>query len=95
MSLAVASLGLCSEAGEVASLVKKWQGQGAVFRREDVLVEAGDALYYVALLADLLDCSLEDLMKANISKLARRYPDGYVSDLARHGYTASTDVADF
>ena len=34
-------------------------------------------LWYVALMADLMNVPLEYVMQANIEKLERRYPDGF------------------
>ena len=70
------TLGLCSEAGEVADKVKKvlrdrgGQFDGSV--REDLLLELGDVLWYAAQLATELELSLETIAQANLAKLASR-----------------------
>ena len=39
--------------------------------------ELGDVLWYVTLMAELMNVPLEYIMQANIEKLERRYPDGF------------------
>jgi len=70
------TLGLCGEAGEVADKVKKvLRDQGGRFDdavRDDLRLELGDVLWYVAQLATELDLDLEDIAAANLEKLASR-----------------------
>jgi NTP pyrophosphatase (non-canonical NTP hydrolase) len=70
------TLGLCGEAGEVADKVKKvLRDQGGVFDeriREDLRLELGDVLWYVAQIATELDLRLEDIAAANLAKLSSR-----------------------
>ena len=70
------TLGLCGEAGEVADKVKKvlrdHDGQFDTQVRDDLLLELGDVLWYVAQLATELDLSLEAIAEANLAKLASR-----------------------
>lgn len=75
-----AALGLAGEAGEVADEVKKCMYQGYPWQPSKIIEELGDVLWYVALMADLMNVPLEYVMQANIEKLERRYPDGFSSE---------------
>lgn len=75
-----AALGIAGEAGEVADEVKKCMYQGHPWQPSKIIEELGDVLWYVALMADLMNVPLEYVMQANIEKLERRYPDGFSED---------------
>ena len=47
--------------------------------RGDITKELGDVLWYVAVLADYLDLSLDDIVTANLAKLASRQGRGVLS----------------
>jgi len=70
------TLGLCGEAGEVADKVKKVvrdrDGQFDAAVRDDLLLELGDVLWYVAQLASELELDLEAVAEANLAKLSSR-----------------------
>lgn len=71
------SLGLASEAGEVAGKVDKCirKNHNTDFtdeQKEAIALELGDVLWYAAGLADELGYQLSDVMKMNIEKLASR-----------------------
>jgi len=70
------ALGLASEAGEVAGKVKKvLRDNGGFFEKDkslEIIKELGDTLWYVAVLARDLGFTLEDVAKANITKLFDR-----------------------
>jgi NTP pyrophosphatase (non-canonical NTP hydrolase) len=67
---------LCGEAGEVADKVKKVlrdrEGRFDDAVRDDLRLELGDVLWYVAQLATELELDLEDIAAANLEKLASR-----------------------
>ena len=67
------SLGLVSEAGEVAGKVKKLIRDGT---ESDVASEVGDVLWYCAMLATELNVSLGKLMENNLDKLYNRKKRG-------------------
>lgn len=82
-------LGLASEAGEVAGVLKKVirdspllaaasEEQRAAALRPVLEKELGDVLWYVANLARLLGLSLEDVIKENIEKVQDRTQRGVV-----------------
>ena len=71
------SLGLSGEAGEIAEKVKKWirdEGGWVITegRRDAILKELGDPLWYIAALADDLGYTLQDVVDANVAKLTSR-----------------------
>ena len=65
-------LGLNGEAGEVAESVKKSMRKDLPWDVEDLKLELGDVLWYVAATADDLGLTLEEIARANIIKLAER-----------------------
>ena len=69
------SLGLVSEAGEVAGKVKKALRDGT-FDAEAVADELGDCLWYIAQMATELDFYLSDIAKHNLEKLKDRKERG-------------------
>ena len=77
-------MGLCGESGEAIDIVKKWLAQGHELDREHLAKELGDICWYLAETATALDLNLEDIMAANISKLQKRYPDGFDSQRSIH-----------
>lgn len=70
-------MGLCGEAGEAIDIVKKWMAQGHELDKAHLAKELGDIAWYLAEAATALDLSLEDVLKANIDKLKKRYPEGF------------------
>ena len=69
------SLGLASEAGEVAGKVKKRIRDNSPYIAETA-DELGDVLWYVARLADELGYSLDSIATENIEKLTSRAQRG-------------------
>lgn len=77
-------LGLCGETGEIADVYKKYLYQGHEFDREHMAEELGDVCWYVAELATGLGVTLEEVMRRNIEKLRKRYPDGFDAERSMH-----------
>lgn len=70
-------LGLAGEAAEVANKAKKLHRDGdSPEKREAMAMELGDVMWYVAVLAHQLGYELDDLVQANILKLAERQKNG-------------------
>ncbi len=79
-----AVMGLMGEVGEMASdLEKAIHYNTEDLNEANLKAEVGDALWYLALLADALGTSLDVLMKMNIEKLAKRYPEKFDEELSK------------
>lgn len=78
--LVYTTLGLASEAGEIAGKVKKAiRDEGGVIspdRREALAYEIGDVLWYCARLAAELGLDLNDIGAMNLAKLNARKAQG-------------------
>lgn len=83
------ALQLAAEAGEVAGKIAKlnrdtgiaftdMHGIGASAHSE-IVKEIGDVLWYVAVLADLLECDLSEVADRNLLKLADRKKRGVLA----------------
>ena len=70
-------MGLCGESGEAIDIVKKWLAQGHELDKKGLAKELGDIAWYLAETAWALDLPLEDILRGNIEKLQRRYPEGF------------------
>jgi len=83
MGLVYTTLGLASEAGEVAGKVKKAiRDEGCVItakRRGELLSELGDVLWYVAMCAMELEATLDYVAERNLDKLEERDINGTIS----------------
>ena len=74
------TLGLASEAGEVAGKVKKIMRDDGMNvseeKREQIKDELGDVLWYVAQVATEFNLDLEEIAKNNLDKLLSRMERG-------------------
>lgn len=77
-------MGAAGEAGELADLLKKELFHGHPFDRVHYIKECGDVLYYLALIAESLDTTLEEVAIINNKKLWERYPKGFSVDKSLH-----------
>ena len=84
-ALSYTTLGLTGEAGEVAERIKKILRLEGVDldtaiaeRREDIVKEMGDVLWYLAALCRELGVTLEEVAGANLKKLQSRYDRGVI-----------------
>lgn len=81
-----AVIGLAGEVGELNSVLQKWLWYGKHLTLEElqrkVKDEAGDALWYISELLSAFGLRMQDVMAANIAKLAVRYPDRYSDERA-------------
>ncbi|QAT43463.1 nucleoside triphosphate pyrophosphohydrolase family protein [Aminipila luticellarii] len=70
-------MGLNGEAGECIDIVKKALFQGHLLDDEKLLDELGDVLWYVAITAEGIGATLDEVAQHNIDKLNKRYPEGF------------------
>jgi len=77
-----AALGCITEAGELADNIKKHLFYGKAFDDVNAVEEAGDLLWYLAILFDTLDLTFEEVMEKNIAKLKARYPNKFTEEKA-------------
>lgn len=73
-------MGLCGEAGEAIDILKKTMFQEHNLDSEHMARELGDVAWYLAISADALGYSLEEICWMNVEKLRKRYPDGFDSE---------------
>lgn len=76
IGIACVALGLNGEGGEVADKLKKvFRDNNGVLteeKKQDILLEIGDTLWYVAVLCEKLETSLSDVAQMNLDKLNSR-----------------------
>lgn len=77
------TLGLCGESGEIANKVKKVLRKDNIEgltheRREAIIDEMGDVLWYLARLASELAVPLSDVARRNMDKLTQRKMQGFI-----------------
>lgn len=70
-------MGLNGEAGECIDILKKHLCQGHWFDKMHLAKELGDVAWYLAISADAIGFTLEDIFKMNVDKLKERYPNGF------------------
>lgn len=75
------ALGVTSEAGEVADLIKAAVVYGRPLDLINLIEELGDLRYFATMLAQKIGLTGEDIERANMAKLNARYQEGY-SDAA-------------
>ncbi len=77
-------MGLNGEAGEAIDILKKHLFQNHGLDRAHLAKELGDVAWYLAISADALGYTLEEILQTNVEKLRARYPDGFDSERSTH-----------
>lgn len=82
VAIAYVTMGLAGEAGEISNKIKKiYRDQGGVIsagKKSELAKELGDVLWYVAMMAKELGCTLEEVAQKNVEKLQSRYERGVI-----------------
>ena len=71
------AMGAAGEAGEIVDEVKKHLFHDHPLNAEKLIKEAGDNLWYIAVLVHTLGVNLSDVAQGNVNKLRLRYPEGF------------------
>lgn len=91
--LLTAIVGMSSEMGEFSEIVKKIIFQGKPLTADEhyhMKRELGDICWYLANACTALGYSFDDVLKENINKLEKRYPNGF--EVARSENRAAGDI---
>lgn len=79
-----AVMGLVTESAECMDALKKSKIYGKELDTVNLVEEAGDIMWYLAILADELGVSFEDMWEKNIAKLRVRFPEKYTDHHAEN-----------
>jgi NTP pyrophosphatase (non-canonical NTP hydrolase) len=79
-----ACMGTTTEAGELVDACKKSMFYGKTLDKVNLAEEAGDVLWYIAILCDELGVTFEELFEVNIAKLKKRYGEKFSDDKAEN-----------
>ena len=71
------AIGCATEAGGLLDAIKKSLFYGRELNLINVFEELGDLLWYITLICDACDWSMEQVIDANIEKLRARYPEQF------------------
>jgi NTP pyrophosphatase (non-canonical NTP hydrolase) len=77
-----AILGIVTESGELADILKKYIAYDKQVDYTHMKEELGDLLYYIAIALSAVGTSFEQIMRANTAKLNERYKSGPSQQLA-------------
>ena len=78
-----AIMGLVTEAGELTDALKRYKFYKQKLDRVNLIEEAGDIMWYLAILCDELGVSFETVWEKTIRKLKTRYPEKYTHKNAK------------
>lgn len=76
-TLAMTSMGLAGETGEVIEHLKKHLWHYHELEKDAFEKELGDVMWYLTAMCNALNISLKDVLDKNVVKLRRRYPSGF------------------
>lgn len=77
-------MGLAGESGECVDIMKKHLFQGHELDKAHLAKELGDVAWYLAVAAYAIGYDLDTILKMNVDKLRKRYPDGFDPERSLH-----------
>jgi hypothetical protein len=77
-----AAIGLFTESTEILKALYEHIFNGAPLDWTNLVEEGGDQFWYLAILADALSVTFEDMQEQNIAKLHTRYPEKFTEQQA-------------
>ena len=83
MDMLHAAVGISGEAGELLDAIKKVWIYKKPVDVDNIKEELGDLLFYIQMMCNVHGWKLDEVIKANISKLTIRYPEGYSHEAAQ------------
>ena len=86
------TLGLVTEAAEIADVFKKKLAYGKEVDEINVKEELGDLMFYVVNTCNINGWDLRDILQTNINKLKIRYPEKFTNEAALNRDTVAERV---
>jgi NTP pyrophosphatase (non-canonical NTP hydrolase) len=68
-------MGICDEAGELNNAIKGYIFYGKKLDKNNIIEELGDLFYYMNVIMNYLNITLDEVKEKNINKLKVRYKD--------------------
>lgn len=75
-------LGIITEAGELGDAIKKFTIYDKPLDISNIHEEVGDLFWYIAVICNTCNISMEEAIADNIAKLQKRYPEKYTNEAA-------------
>lgn len=72
-----AASGMSIESNEVLQLIQRYSFCDKGLNKDEIFEECGDVLWYVSYLLTMIGMTLEDCIKCNLIKVAKRYPERF------------------
>jgi NTP pyrophosphatase (non-canonical NTP hydrolase) len=77
-----AAIGLTTESGEALDAIKKHVYYGKPLDKVNLIEEAGDIMWYLGILCNVLGVTFEEVQQKNIDKLRARYGEKFSEEAA-------------
>ena len=75
------ALGLAGESGQLIDLIQDYTFKGKDLDKEKMIDELGDVLWYLSQIAQWANVDFDDVAKANIETLNKRYANGFTAGM--------------